>query len=287
MIYVSTFLNGVTLASYLFILALGLNLSFGLLRIVNLSHGAFYLVGGYVGWNAFQITGSWWLSFAIAGAFIALIAFLQEFVLLRRARGKSTMETLITLSVAVILADMAIWIWDGVPRRIPMPDFVRGAPFMISGMPFPRSSLFTILLAVIIGIVFWIVLRKTKIGMIIRAGVDNFEIVASLGINVRVLFTCMFAVAGFMAGIAGMVGATFQMISPGEDMRIIVYTLLVMILGGMGSFEGSILGALIIGLAFSFGSLIAPHFGPFFIFAPVAFILVFRPQGLLGKVANI
>ena len=123
--------------------------------------------------------------------------------------------------------------------------------------------------------------------MIIRAGVDNFEMVAALGINVRVLFTCMFAVAGFMAGIAGMVGATFQMISPGEDMRIIVYTLLVMILGGMGSFEGSILGALIIGLAFSYGSLIAPHLGPFFIFAPAALILVLRPQGLLGKVVNI
>jgi len=286
MVYFITFLNGITLASYLFILALGLNLSFGLLRIVNLSHGVFYLVGGYVGWSAFQITEIWWLSMIIAGAVIALLAYLQEFFLLRRARGKPTMETLITLSIAVILADVTIALWGGIPRRIPFPDFLRGQ-FWIGGMPFPRSSLFAVAFAVVIGIAFWIVLKKTKIGMIVRAGVDNFEIVSTLGINVRLLFTCMFAVAGFMAGIAGVVGATFQMISPGEDMRIIVYTLLVMILGGMGSFEGSIFGALIIGLAFSFGSLIAPHFGLFFIFAPVALILVFRPQGLLGKVVNI
>ena len=286
MIYFFTFANGLTLASYLFILALGLNLSFGLLRIVNLTHGVFFMVGGYVGWNAFQITGNWWLSLLISGAIIGLIAFLEEFFLLRRARGKATMETLITLSVAVILADVTIWVWGGFPRQIPFPNFLRGQ-FWIGGMPFPRSSLFIFVFAVVIGIVFWFILRKTKIGMIIRAGVDNFEIVATLGINVRVLFTCMFAVAGFMAGIAGMVGTTVQMIAPGEDMRIMIYTLLVMILGGMGSFEGSIFGALIIAMAFVFGSLIAPHFGLFFIFAPVALILVFRPQGLLGKVVNI
>ena len=286
MIYFITFLNGISLASYLFIMALGLNLSFGLLRIVNLSHGVFFMVGGYVGWSTFQFIGNWWLSMLVAGIVIGVLALLQEFLLLRRARGNAIMETLITLSIAVILADVTIWIWDGFPRQIPFPDFLRGQ-FWIGGMPFPRSSLFAVVFAFVIGVIFWIILKKTKIGMIVRAGVDNFEIVSTLGINVRVLFTCMFAVSGFMAGVAGMVGATFQMVSPGEDMRIMVFSLLVMILGGMGSFEGSIIGALVIALAFSFGSLLAPHLGLFFIFAPVALILVFRPQGLLGKVVNI
>jgi len=286
MIYFITFLNGISLASYLFIMALGLNLSFGLLRIVNMSHGAFFMVGGFVGWSAFQFTENWWLSMLIAGVAIGLLALFQEFVLLRRARGNPIMETLISLSVAVILADATIGVWGSLPRRIPFPEFLRG-PLWIGGMPFPRSSLFAFAFAVVVGIIFWIVLKRTKVGMIIRAGVDNFEIVSTLGINVRVLFTVMFAVAGFMAGVAGMIGGTFQMIAPGEDLRIMVFALVVMILGGMGSFEGSILGAIIIALAFSFGSLLAPHLGLFFIFAPVALILVFRPQGILGKVVNI
>lgn len=286
MIYFITLLNGISLASYLFIMALGLNLSFGLLRIVNLSHGAFFMVGGFVGWSVYQWTENWWLSMVAAGIVIGIIALIQEFVLLRRARGNPVMETLITLSVAIILADATIGVWGALPRRIPFPDFLRGQ-FWIGGMPFPRSSLFIFGFAVVLGIIFWIILKKTKIGMIVRAGVDNFEIVSTLGINVRVLFTVMFAVAGFMAGIAGMIGGTFQMIAPGEDLRIMVFALVVMILGGMGSFEGSIIGAFVIALAFSFGSLLAPHLGFFFIFAPVALILVFRPQGLLGKVVNI
>jgi branched-chain amino acid transport system permease protein len=133
------------------------------------------------------------------------------------------------------------------------------------------------------GLVFWTILHKTKIGIIIRAGVDNFEITATLGINVKLLFTSIFTVGGFMAGIAGMIGGTFQMIAPGEDFRVMINTLLVIIIGGISSFEGSILGALIIGMIFTFGSVLAPQFSLFFMFAPVAIVLVFRPQGLFGR----
>lgn len=285
-IYVLTLANGLALAGYLFLLALGLNLSFGLLRIVNLTHGVFYMIGGYIGWSVFQRTEIWWLSILAGGVAIGLFALLQEFFLLRRARGKPIMETLITLSLAIILADLTIFLWDGIPRTMTFPDFLRG-PLWIGGMPFPRSSIFVVAFAIVIGVIFWIILKKTKIGMIIRAGVDNFEMVSTLGINVSVLFTAMFAIAGLMAGVAGVLGATFQMIAPGDDMRIIVFTLMVMILGGMGSYEGSIFGALVIGLAFNFGALLVPHMGLFFVFLPVALVLVFRPQGLLGKVINI
>lgn len=278
----STFLNGLTIAGYLFIMAIGLNLSFGLLRIVNMSHGTFYLFGGFVGWNVLKVTGNWFLGLLAAGISMGVLSFFEEFFLLRRARGKTTMETLITLSFSVICADLAIWIWGGFPRQIKIPKILMGQ-FSIGSINFPKYNLFIILFAAVIGITFWLILKKTKIGMIIRAGVDNFEIVSTLGINVGRLFTRVFAVSGFMAGLAGMIGGTFQMISPGEDSKVMIYTLLIVILGGMGSFGGAIVGALIIGMIFTFGSVFAPQFALFFMFAPVAIVLVFRPQGLFGR----
>ncbi|MDR2158626.1 MAG: branched-chain amino acid ABC transporter permease [Treponema sp.] len=277
-----TFLNGLTIASYLFILAIGLNLSFGLLRIVNMNHGTFYLFGGFIGWNVLKVTRNWYLGLLLAGISMGILAFLEEFLLLRRVRGKTTVETLITLSVSIIFADLVILIWGGYPRQIRIPRLLQGQ-FSAGGFLVPKYNIFIILFALLIGLIFWIILKKTRIGMIIRAGVDNFEIVATLGINVKLLFTCVYTIAGFMAGIAGMIGGTFQMIAPGEDFRVMINTLLVIIIGGMSSFGGSIVGAIIIGMIFTFGSVLAPQFSLFFMFAPVAIVLVFRPHGLFGK----
>ncbi|MDR3259249.1 MAG: branched-chain amino acid ABC transporter permease [Fusobacteriaceae bacterium] len=280
--FLPTFINGLTIASYLFILAIGLNLSFGLLRIVNMNHGTFYLFGGFIGWNVLKITQNWYLGLLLAGVSMGIFAFLEEFLLLRRVRGKTTVETLITLSISIIFADLVILFWGGYPRQIRIPKLLQGQ-FTLGNFLVPKYNVFIILFALFIGITFWLLLKKTKIGMIIRAGVDNFEIVSTLGINVKMLFTGMFTVAGFMAGIAGMIGGTFQMIAPGEDFRVMINTLLVIIIGGMSSFEGSILGSLIIGMIFTFGSLLAPQFSLFFMFAPVAIVLTIRPQGLFGK----
>jgi branched-chain amino acid transport system permease protein len=280
--FLPTFINGLTIASYLFILAIGLNLSFGLLRIVNMNHGTFYLFGGFIGWNILKITRNWYLGLLIAGISMGILAFLEEFILLRRVRGKITVETLITLSISIIFADLVILIWGGYPRQIRIPKLLMGQ-FDVGNFLVPKYNVFIILFALIIGLIFWIILKRTKIGMIIRAGVDNFEIVSTLGINVKLLFTCVFTVAGFMAGIAGMIGGTFQMIAPGEDFRVMINTLLVIIIGGMSSFGGSVIGALIIGMIFTFGSVLAPQFSLFFMFAPVAIVLVFRPQGLFGR----
>lgn len=280
--FLPTFINGLTIASYLFILAIGLNLSFGLLRIVNMNHGTFYLFGGFIGWNILKITRNWYLGLLLAGISMGILAFLEEFILLRRVRGKITVETLITLSISIIFADLVILIWGGYPRQIRIPKLLMGQ-FDVGNFLVPKYNVFIILFALIIGIIFWVILKRTKIGMIIRAGVDNFEIVSTLGINVKLLFTCVFTVAGFMAGIAGMIGGTFQMIAPGEDFRVMINTLLVIIIGGMSSFGGSVIGALIIGMIFTFGSVLAPQFSLFFMFAPVAIVLVFRPQGLFGR----
>lgn len=282
MIYVSTFLNGLTIAGYLFLMAIGLNLSFGLMNIVNMSHGTMYLAGGFVGWSVLAKTGSWLIGLLAAGAAMGAFAFLEEVLFLRRARGNMTMETLITLSISIIGADLVVGIWSGRTRQVKIPGMLQGA-FPIGDFYFPRYNLFIILFAVLLGIVFWFILKKTKIGMIIRAGVDNYEIVATLGINIKLLFTCIFTVSGLLAGLAGMIGGTFQNLVSGQDSKVMVYTLLIVIIGGMGSFGGAIVGSLIIGMAFTFGSIFAPQFSQFFLFAPVAVVLVFRPQGLFGK----
>lgn len=284
--YLVSVLNGLSVAGYLFIMAIGLNMSFGLMRIVNLNHGSIYLFGGFIGWTISKAVGNWWLGLIAAGVSMAIVAFLEEILLLRRARGLTTVETLITLSVSIIMGDAIIAIWGGRTRQITIPKFATGV-LKVGDYYFPKFNVFIIIFAFIIGLTFWIIYRKTKIGMMIRAGVDNFEIVSTCGINIKRLFTCVFAVSGFLAGIAGMIGGTYQMIVSGQDGTVMIYTLLVVIIGGIGSFTGSIIGSIIIGMIFTFGSMWAPQFSYFFMFAPVALVLVFRPQGLFGKVGTI
>lgn len=279
----SALINGLTLSALLFIMAIGLNLSFGLLRVVNLSHGAFYLFGGYVGLTVLKASGSWLLALLVGSLASGVLAFAEEFILLRRARGKPTIETLITLSVAIIISDLIVVLWGGNPKVLSIPKYLKGFITMAE-VNIPIYNIFIFLFALVLGLFIWLVLNKTRIGMTIRAGVDNFEMVAALGINIRKLFTLVFALAGFLAGTAGVIGGTFLMVAPGEDWRILTYTLLILIVGGMGSFEGTILGSLLIGMIFSFGSIFIPQLYLFLMFAPVALVLVVRPQGLFGRV---
>lgn len=213
--YLMVILNGLTMAGYLFIMAIGLNLSFGLMRICNMNHGTFYLLGGFIGWSVVKATGNWWLGLIAVAAAVGLIAFLEEFLLLRRARGKTTVETLITLSLSIIGTDLIIAIWTGKTRQIDIPDFAKGI-YRVGNYFFPKFNVLIILFAVAIGFIFWLIYQKTKIGMILRAGVDNFEIVATCGINIKRLFTAVFTVSGALAGIAGVFGGTYQMLVSGR-----------------------------------------------------------------------
>ena len=279
----STFVNGLTLSALLFIMAIGLNLSFGLLRVVNLTHGAFYLFGGYIGLTVLKLTGNWIMAIIAGAVASGLLAFAEEYFLLRRARGKPTIETLITLSIAIIIYDLIVVIWGGNPKSIAIPSYLKGF-IPISDINIPIYNIFVFFFALTLGVILWLVINKTYVGMIIRAGVDNFEMVAALGINIRMVFTLVFSLAGFLAGIAGVIGGTYLMLAPGEDWRILTYTLLILIVGGMGSFGGTVMGSLIIGMIFSFGSVFIPQFYLFLMFAPVALVLVVRPQGFFGRV---
>jgi branched-chain amino acid transport system permease protein len=281
-LFTLAFLNGLTLGALLFLISSGLTLSFGLMRIVNLNHGAFYLTGGYIGLSVLKATGNWPLSVLAAGLIIALLAFFEEQFLLKRFREQSLIVTLITLSIAIIIADLDLVIWGGKPQLLDVPEIIN-SPVSLFGVMYPGYRLFILILAIIICIALWFFLKKTKVGITIRAGIDNSEMVNALGIDVEKIFTYVFVISGFLAGIAGVIGGSFSMVAPGQDWSMLTFALVTIIIGGMGSFVGSVLGSLITGMTFSYASAYIPQLSNLFIFLPVAIIIATRGRGLLGK----
>ena len=277
-------LNGLTLGALLFITASGLTLSFSLMRVVNLTHGAFYMAGGFIGLSVLKFSGSWLLAVLAGGVATSALAFIEERFLLRWARGNDLIETLISLSVAIIVGDLVLVVWGGYPRTISIPEALNGAVSIpLLDTIYPVYRIFTVGLALVIIGALWVFLKKTRLGVTIRAGVDNFVMVSALGINVRRLFSFVFTLSGFLAGVSGVVGGTFLMLVVGEDWRILTLTLIVIIIGGMGSLGGTIVGSLITGLIHSFSTAFIPQFSLFVLFLPVAVILSIRPRGLFGK----
>ena len=286
LLVIMSLLNGLTLAALLFITASGLTLSFSLMRVVNLTHGALYMAGGFIGVSVIKVTGSWLLALLAGGSVMAILALLEEKFLLRWARGNDLIEPLISLSVAIIIGDLVLVIWGGYPKSIEIPAMLNGVlTIPVINLVYPIFRIFMLGLSVLIIVALWLFLKKTNLGVTIRAGVDNFEMVSALGINVRRLFTVVFCLSGFLAGVAGVVGGTSMMLVVGEDWRILTLTLIVIIIGGMGSLGGTIVGALITGLIYSFATAYIPEFSLFILFLPVAIILSIRPHGLFGAKA--
>ncbi len=273
LLVIMSLLNGLTLAALLFITASGLTLSFSLMRVVNLTHGAFYMAGGFIGVSVIKVTGSWLLAMLAGGGVMAVAALLEEKYLLRWARGDDLIETLISLSVAIIIGDLVLVIWGGYPKTIEIPAMLSGIwTIPVIDMVYPIFRIFMLGLAILIIVALWLFLNKTNLGITIRAGVDNFEMVSALGINVRQLFTIVFCLSGFLAGVAGVVGGTFMMLVVGEDWRILTLTLIVVIIGGMGSLEGTVAGALITGLIYSFATAYIPEFSLLFYLSQMIFL---------------
>jgi branched-chain amino acid transport system permease protein len=216
-------MNGVSFAALLFLLASGFTLSFGLMRVVNMAHGAYYLFGGYVGLSIARASGSFTL--AIIG----------------------------------------------------------GGVELPGGMIYPAYRLMLVVLSLVVGVLLWLVYHRTQLGAVIRAGVDDREMVGAIGINVDRLFIVVSALASFLAGMAGVVGGAFLTLYPGAEWEILVFALVVVIFGGLGSLEGAMIGALIVGLLDAYGRWLLPEFSYFVLFGPMALLLLFRPTGLFGK----
>ena len=277
-------LNGLTFAALLFIVASGFTLIFGLLRIVNLAHGALYLFGGLVGYSTAKATGSFVLGALASMAFVALLGIVLDQGLLRFVRGVELRQVLLTLGVAFLLNDLGLVIWGGDTYTMPVPELLRGA-MRVGPLLYPKYRLFVLGLGIAVFVLLWLLINKTRLGALIRAGVDDPEIVEAMGINIRRVFLDTFMLGAALAGLGGAVGGAFLTLYPSADAEILVFSLAVVIIGGRGSLVGAAVGALLVGLLNAIGQVLFPELAYFVIFGPMALILAFRPLGLFGRTA--
>lgn len=293
-VFLNAVLNGITLGGLYFLVASGFTLIFGLMRNVNLAHGSLYLVGGYVAYETVEFTGSWLLSFLVAFLVTAVLGLLLQWFIFRRMEGQDLRQTLVTIGISIVAADVMLWIWGGSFYQIQAPAILGGATQLpiVSAvksngdtvwLTYPVVRLVIFAAAVVLGVAMWLVLNRTRLGMMVRAGVDDRDMLAAIAVRVPILFMLVFAFGAGLAGIAGVVGGTFQSLAPGEDSRFLLVSLVVVIVGGMGSIPGAAAGALIIGLAEQLGSVYAPTYAVALTFLIMVAVLAFRPQGLMGR----
>lgn len=285
-LYVLTLLNGLTLASLYFIVASGFTLVFGLMRNVNLAHGSLYLLGGYVGFTIAEQTG-WWI-LALAGGFLAaaLAGLLIQVVILRHMQGQDLRQTMVTIGLSIVIADLLLWVFTGQVHQMEAPSVLQGP---IRDIPLIRAySAYRLSLlgfGIVIGVGLWWLLNRTKVGAMIRAGVDDRGMLAAAGVNVNLVFAITFTLGAGLAGLGGVIGAVELSMVPGEDTRLLLASLIVVIVGGMGSVVGAAIGAVILGLAETYGLAYAPTYSVVFTFVILVLVLAFRPRGIMGRPA--
>jgi len=282
-LFIFVTLNGLTLAALYFIAASGFTLIFGVMRTINLAHGALYLLGGYIGYDIATYTGNWYLGVVAAAVSVAAFGALVQNVFLGWMQGQELRQSLVTIGLAIVMADLMLAWWGGLTYRFDAPDAISGFVSLPIGRGYDLFRLSLMGFAVFIGVGLWALLHKTRIGAMIRAGVDDREMLSALGTNVPLLFTVVFALGAGLAGLAGVIGGTALSISPGEDMRYLLNSLVVVIVGGMGSIGGAAIGALLIGLAEQYGLTYTPTYGVLYTFLIMVAVLAFRPQGLFGR----
>jgi branched-chain amino acid transport system permease protein len=285
-LYLLTLLNGLTLASLYFIVASGFTLVFGLMRNVNLAHGSLYLLGGYVGFTIAEQTG-WWI-LAVAGGFLAaaVAGLLIQVLILRHMQGEDLRQTMVTIGLSIVIADILLWIFTGQVHQMEAPGPLQGP---IRDIPVIRAfSAYRLSLlgfGIAIGVFLWWLLNRTKVGTMIRAGVDDRAMLAAAGVNVNLVFAITFMLGAGLAGLGGVIGAVELSMVPGEDTRLLLASLIVVIVGGMGSVVGAAIGAIILGLAETYGLAYAPTYSVVFTFIILILVLAFRPRGIMGKAA--
>jgi branched-chain amino acid transport system permease protein len=253
------------------------------MRIVNLTHGSFYLLGAYIGFTVIGRTGSFLLAVVVVPLGIAGLGLLMHRFLLRRFQGAELSQVLLTFGALFIFADLSLWYWGGYSHVLSKPAFLAGSLTM-GTIVFPAYRIFIIVTGVIIALLFWLILERTTLGSMVRAGVDDEEMVRGLGINTPRLFTAVFALGAFLAALSGIIGGPIVGAYPGGDFEVLLLALVVVIVGGLGSIGGAFVGSLVVGLIDTFGRALVPELAMFTIFAPMAIILALRPRGLFGRI---
>lgn len=277
--------NSIALGGLLFLLSAGFSLIFGLMRIPNLMHGSFFMLGAYFGVSFLALGINFWLAALASGAAMAVIGGLIERFLLRRLEGQILPQVLLTLGFAFIIADICLMVWTGDPWQPATPSHLQGA-VQVAGLFFPIFRLVIVGVAVVIAIALWLMVDWTRLGAMIRAGVDDAPIARVVGIKVSQLFTLVFALGAALAAFAGVIGAPYLSVYPGLDFEMLPLALIVVILGGSGSLLGALVGSFLIGFLYNFGQAMFPDLAYVILFLPMLLVLVLRPQGLFGKVVS-
>jgi branched-chain amino acid transport system permease protein len=275
-------MNSLSFAALLFIVASGFTLIFGLLRVVNLAHGALYLLGGYLGLTAIQASGSFLAGVAVAAASICALGILVDRYLLSFVKDHELKQVLLTLGLALILDDLALVTWGGDALSVPVPDLLQG-PLQIGELYYPRYRGFVFAAGAAIFVALWLLYNRTRLGALIRAGVDDAEMVQAVGIDIKKVFVLTFGLGGALAGIGGVLGGAFLTLYPSADSEILVFSLAIVIIGGRGSLVGAAVGSLMVAFLATFGQIWFPELAYFVIFGPMALLLAFRPLGLFGR----
>jgi branched-chain amino acid transport system permease protein len=280
--WVVNILNGVSLAMILFLLASGLTLAFGLMRIVNMAHGSFYLLGAYLAFSVIGASGYFALGAVVACVAIAALGMGMQRLLLARLYRQELPQALLTLGLLFIFADIAFWIWGGNPVLPPQPGLFTGTVHVF-GVPYPLYRLFLIGVGLLLAALLWLLLEGTKIGATVRAGLDDEEMLRGIGVNAPLMFACVFALAAGLAALGGVLGAPLLGVFPGADFEVVLLAFVVVTVGGLGSVAGAFWASLLVGLVDNFGNVWFPQLSLFTVFLPMIVVLALRPTGLMGR----
>ena len=275
--------NSISYGGLLFLLSAGFSLIFGLMRIPNLMHGSFFMLGAYFGVTFLAKGLNFWVAALLSAAAMAAIGALIERFLLRRLAGQELAQVLLTLGLSFVVADGCLMIWTGDPWQPATPSGLQGA-LQVSGLFFPIYRLAVVLVAVVVAIALWLLVDWTRLGAMIRAGVDDAPIARVVGIKVSQLFTLIFALGAGLAAFGGVMGSPILSVYPGLDGEMLPVALIVVILGGTGSLLGALVGSFVIGFLYNFGQAWFPDLAYVILFLPMVVVLALRPQGLFGKV---
>mgnify|MGYP003343029870 FL=1 len=276
--------TGLIVGALLFLVAAGLTLIFGVLRVINFSHGAFYMLGAYIALSAYRLTDSYVLATIAAGLGVGLFGLVFERFFMRRVYNADVlMQLLVCYAFILILDDAVKIIWGPEFQSMGMPEAFQSAPLIIGGGIIPVFYVYLIAAAGLIAFVLWYILAKTRIGKIVRAAAHNPTMTSALGLNTSLIYAGVFAFGGLLAGMAGGLAGPVRSMSPGMGFSILIESFIVTVIGGMGSVSGALVGALLIGLVRSFGSIGFPLFVEGTMFVAMALILILKPSGLLGK----
>jgi len=281
--FVINLLNGVSYGMVLFLIASGMSIVLGAMGITNLAHGAFYMVGAFVGWTvAVKLGATLGLGILAGGLAAGLVGLAMERGLLRHLYKQPNEQVLLTFGFVYILSNVCLWVWGGWPRMPFTAKFLTGS-FEIMGRAYPKARIAIILFGLILGVGLWWLQDRTRMGAIVRAGMDDKETTMGLGINLELAFAVIFFISSFIAGAAGVIGAQLLGVRTDLGMEVLLLALIVIIVGGVGSIQGALLGGILIGVIDAFGKALFPQMAMFIIYLTIIIVLIVRPTGLLGR----